>query len=467
MFGIILIINVVSFLFSAYLTFYAFKLKQNKTALVFSILMAIFTFWSFINIIGFFINSLAILENIFIFKRGITTFTPALILYLVIKYTQYPRWFSKKHTIILFTYPTILAVFSIFDNYLRLFTSDFKLHFDYDIPHLMFVELKYDFLFQYFVVGCLFFSILILSRNLFRGSKFFNMQILLILFAILIPAVSDFLYRVGFSIIPNYNLIPEMFIVGNIFFAFALFNFQFLKLEPVPNNMIINSINDIIITFNDEKLLFDINKSGNYFFNFKTKNIIGKSIYDVFQEYTSLLSAIEIGISKEIEIVFDNQVRYFMITHSYVSTKKINVVMLYDISNSKVNFVKESRMFKHNISNERAEELKNTIIKLFEEEKIHLNKNLTLQDLAEKVGINRVQLSQLINELFNVNFNILVNQYRIKSSILIIEKNYKIHTMNAIAEASGFSSKSTFYIAFKKQIGETPTDYIKKNITFE
>ena len=429
--------------------------------------MAIFTFWSLINIIGFFINSLPILVNIFNFKRGITTFTPALILYLVITYTQYPRWFSKKHTIILFSYSTILAILSVFDEYLKLFTTDYKLHFDYNIPHLIFNELKYEFLFQYFVVGCLFFSILILSRNLFRGSKFFNMQILLILFAILIPAVSDFLFRVGFSIIPNYNLIPEMFIVGNIFFALALINFQFLKLEPIPNNMIINSINDIIITFNDKKLLSDINKSGIYFFNFKTKNIIGKSIYEVFQEFTSLLSAIEIGIIKEIEIVFDKQVRYFMITHSYVSEKKLNVVMLYDISNSKANFEKEPRLIKNKISNERAEELKNTIIKLFEEEKIHLNKNLTLQDLAEKIGINRVQLSQLINELFNVNFNILVNQYRIKSSLSIIQKNYKIHTMNAIAEASGFCSKSTFYIAFKKQTGEIPTDYIKKNITFD
>jgi YesN/AraC family two-component response regulator len=48
------------------------------------------------------------------------------------------------------------------------------------------------------------------------------------------------------------------------------------------------------------------------------------------------------------------------------------------------------------------------------DKKLFLNEEITLKDIAETLHISQHQLSQLINEKFNVNFNTFINSYRIE-----------------------------------------------------
>ena len=69
----------------------------------------------------------------------------------------------------------------------------------------------------------------------------------------------------------------------------------------------------------------------------------------------------------------------------------------------------------------------------------------------------------MINESFHQNFYDFVNTYRIKESKRLLKdpesEKYKIIS---IAYDSGFSSKSSFYKAFKKSTGITPGEYLNK-----
>ncbi len=51
---------------------------------------------------------------------------------------------------------------------------------------------------------------------------------------------------------------------------------------------------------------------------------------------------------------------------------------------------------------------------LMKDKKLFLNEEITLKDIAETLHISQHQLSQLINEKFNVNFNTFINSYRIE-----------------------------------------------------
>jgi hypothetical protein len=75
-------------------------------------------------------------------------------------------------------------------------------------------------LYLYLTIGL---SLFILLRNLFTGSKYFNLQVMFLFMGIALPALNDILFWFGVSFIPGYRLTPEFFIFGNIFFAWALF----------------------------------------------------------------------------------------------------------------------------------------------------------------------------------------------------------------------------------------------------
>lgn len=79
------------------------------------------------------------------------------------------------------------------------------------------------------------------------------------------------------------------------------------------------------------------------------------------------------------------------------------------------------------------------IAKLFDNEKIYLNPNLTIQDVALSVGTNRTYVSAIINQSFNLNFCRFVNEYRIASlEKMIIEHSDSSYT--ELAEKNGFGS---------------------------
>ncbi len=100
---------------------------------------------------------------------------------------------------------------------------------------------------------------------------------------------------------------------------------------------------------------------------------------------------------------------------------------------------------------------------MMKEKKLFLNEELTLKDIAEMLHISQHQLSQLLNERLNMNFNNFINSYRVEyAKTLLIEKpDWNVIT---IAYESGFNSKSTFYDAFTRHAGMTPLEY-RKNYT--
>ncbi|MBB6004267.1 AraC family transcriptional regulator [Arcicella rosea] len=91
------------------------------------------------------------------------------------------------------------------------------------------------------------------------------------------------------------------------------------------------------------------------------------------------------------------------------------------------------------------------------------NPILTLTDIAEKLATNPKQISQVVNQGFNMNFNDFVNSYRIEAVKEMLKNGeHKKQTLLGIAFGCGFNSKSTFNRTFKKQTSLSPKEYINK-----
>lgn len=111
-----------------------------------------------------------------------------------------------------------------------------------------------------------------------------------------------------------------------------------------------------------------------------------------------------------------------------------------------------------------AEEFEEYAVKITDyilKEKPHLDPNLKLSDLSKKVGIPQYIVSQVLNSVFNKNFNEFINDYRIEVFKEIVKSPKSKHlTILALAFDSGFNSKSSFNMQFKRREGLTPKAYI-------
>jgi YesN/AraC family two-component response regulator len=108
-----------------------------------------------------------------------------------------------------------------------------------------------------------------------------------------------------------------------------------------------------------------------------------------------------------------------------------------------------------------AKDLKDKILLLMTEEKIYLDSDLKLKDLADRLGLSVPHTSQLINQNLNKDFNTFINEYRIEDAIDMLENNSNL-TIRSVAYEVGFNNNVTFYKAFKKYKGTTPSEYLKE-----
>lgn len=105
------------------------------------------------------------------------------------------------------------------------------------------------------------------------------------------------------------------------------------------------------------------------------------------------------------------------------------------------------------------------LLSYMEEEEPYLNPELTIKELSEEIsGENPVSardLSQVINERLQKNFNDFVNNYRIEKAKELLLRMNKNNSILDVAFDSGFNSKSSFNTLFKKYTKYTPSQYKK------
>ncbi len=112
------------------------------------------------------------------------------------------------------------------------------------------------------------------------------------------------------------------------------------------------------------------------------------------------------------------------------------------------------------VSEERTAEIVMRATELMEQEKIFRTTDLTLQELATRIGVPAYQLSQAINDGMKKNFYDLVNGYRVEEAKrLLLDPAIRNHKIISLAQDAGFNSKTTFNTVFKKFTGYSPTEF--------
>ena len=99
------------------------------------------------------------------------------------------------------------------------------------------------------------------------------------------------------------------------------------------------------------------------------------------------------------------------------------------------------------------------LLSILENEKLYLNPELVLQDLADRMHTSSKVLSQVINQRSGKNFFDFINSYRCEEvKSIMADADPKVTILEILYQA-GFNSKSSFNKEFKKLNGVTPTEF--------
>ena len=97
------------------------------------------------------------------------------------------------------------------------------------------------------------------------------------------------------------------------------------------------------------------------------------------------------------------------------------------------------------------------------EARLHLEPQITLAELAERLAVPPRRLSELVNGIHGRNFSDWINGWRVEEAqrLLASEADAHRNVLDILLDA-GFNSKSTFNAVFKVKTGMTPTQYRRR-----
>jgi len=122
----------------------------------------------------------------------------------------------------------------------------------------------------------------------------------------------------------------------------------------------------------------------------------------------------------------------------------------------------DKRYVKSGLKDAQIQEVLPRLEVVMNHDKLFLDPDLTIVDLAQQLNISRHHLTQIINEVYKKNFYQYINEYRINEvKRKIADEKFNDHSFLMIALDSGFNSKSSFNTTFKKITNYTPTQYKK------
>ena len=161
---------------------------------------------------------------------------------------------------------------------------------------------------------------------------------------------------------------------------------------------------------------------------------------------------------------------YFGIFHPYYNSLILNVskamVIMLIVSfvlNPTILYYLPSIGKSVNIYNPARENLEfYTIEALMREKQLFLNPRLNLTLICSLTGLKPAAVSKAIKTNTSDHFSGYINKYRIEYALSEIASGYlKTYSVVSLGSKSGFASHQTFFRAFRKETGQSPSQYYK------
>ena len=301
------------------------KNSINQSKLIFKFILILMIIWTFSLILQILFQHSEINP---VFFEGLASFGAC---FVPVTFMLFGIAFAKTKiklrsiTLLLYTIPMISTVLMFTNN----------------VHHLMYkyysISVKDTIFGAYFPVHsiysylCIFVGLLYLITYMIRNSGFFSKQSLLIFTGVFISVGINIVATLGIVNLTVYAT-PISFTIAFMFFALAIFKFDFLKVAPIALQRIVDRISDSYIVVDEDNIITDFNQTFLNTFNINSNNVRNENLFKLLKKYdtfnidsNTLVKALDTvkGTNKTIvlEEHFDKIDKYFHIEINTITNK--------------------------------------------------------------------------------------------------------------------------------------------------
>lgn len=141
-----------------------------------------------------------------------------------------------------------------------------------------------------FSLGIAFIAIFLLVRSFFVRERVYRIQIVIMLIALIVPLSVEMLHQLGFQPIPHYNSSTLIFPFSALLVGWALLRFQLFDLTPIARELVVESMQDMMIVLDNHDRIVDVNPAARRNLFQGDMSIIGENIDALPYKQSQLIS---------------------------------------------------------------------------------------------------------------------------------------------------------------------------------
>ncbi len=330
---------VFSFLSLIGVAIYGWRYRYDPTMKATSITLFLYSLWPLAHIFDVTTADLAL--KIFLMKARLipTNFGALGWLAIAAYFTNQRQWLSRKRLI-------GLAIIPIVTSLLLITGPDTLVRFDYHVnlngPFPILEWQNGPVMNLYVLINDLTFCIggFLLWRSQRRVTYPFNRQIAVIGTAVFFPFMTELLFQLGLSPLPDFNLTPVVLGVTGLLLTWGILGYNLVDIAPIARNVVIENLSDGVLVLNAKMIVVDVNPAAQRILNRSREQIIRQPFDKLLQMPGSTdLAGPQIDQRAEIHLEIDQTPRHYEIQSTPLVDRRSDllgrIITLRDISDRK------------------------------------------------------------------------------------------------------------------------------------
>jgi PAS domain S-box-containing protein len=265
---------------------------------------------------------------------------PVALLLFSLEFSGRREWVSPPKLAALLAIPLITLLLAFSNDSHRFIWSEWSLE---SIGDTLVLRLEHNalfwvyFLYTYILLAV---STVLIFRGMTSRSKNFRRQTVSLLIGIAIPWVGNAISNL--NLIPTpLDLTPFAFIVTGLAISWSIYKHQFLNIDPVAFETVVDSINDVVFILDMGNNVLFINSAGKRELKLAGNDVLGRNAKEVFKEQAELIDLYQnaMNIREEVVIGTDSREQYYELSISPLTDHQDKILgrafMLRDITDRK------------------------------------------------------------------------------------------------------------------------------------
>jgi len=332
------IITLIAAIITAFLSVYALRYRRTRGALSFSGLCFAAAAYAMGYVLE--LNGTSIEEfrfGLYIEYLGIP-FIPFFWIVFTLQITENQKFINWKTIMPLLSISCITLVLNYTNQYHNLYYKDIQLDNSGQFPVALLIKGPWYWVHIAYINVATLLGNVLLVKYLFKASKVYRNQVLIMFFGSLFPWIGHILYQIGLSP-EGIDISPVVLSFSGIVYSLGLFYFRILDLVPIALEHVIDSMKGAVIITDLQKRIVNINPSGRKLLNRSHSILIGKKIDNDFNYISEIINKLFESKTEETVYLIDEANKYFQVSITEIKNRRNlklgYAIVLHDITEQK------------------------------------------------------------------------------------------------------------------------------------